>query len=142
MGKRLYMAYGSNLSVEQMRFRCPDARVIGKAYLKDWKLVFRFHADIEPCKGYRVPVLIWEISTQDEKRLDRYEGYPLYYIKKDLNAVMQDTGKSVKAMVYVMATMKRQEPPASHYYHVIEGGYKAFGFDINVLEKAASEAFK
>lgn len=142
MGKRLYMAYGSNLSVEQMRFRCPDARVIGKAYLKDWKLVFRFHADIEPCKGCRVPVLIWEISTQDEKRLDRYEGYPLYYIKKDLNAVMQDTGKSVKAMVYVMATMKKQEPPASHYYHVIEGGYKAFGFDINVLEKAASEALK
>ncbi len=142
MGKRLYMAYGSNLSVEQMRFRCPDARVIGKAYLKDWKLVFRFHADIEPCKGCRVPVLIWEISIQDEKRLDRYEGYPHYYIKKDLNAVMQDTGKNVKAMVYVMATMKNQEPPASHYYHVIEGGYKAFGFDLNVLERAASEALK
>ena len=27
MPKRYYIAYGSNLNVEQMRHRCPDARV-------------------------------------------------------------------------------------------------------------------
>lgn len=27
--KRYYIAYGSNLNVPQMRWRCPDARIIG-----------------------------------------------------------------------------------------------------------------
>ena len=29
--KKYYIAYGSNLSVEQMAVRCPDARVVGNA---------------------------------------------------------------------------------------------------------------
>ena len=37
--KRYYIAYGSNLSVEQMAIRCPDAKIAGMAALKDWKLV-------------------------------------------------------------------------------------------------------
>lgn len=72
--KRYYIAYGSNLSVEQMAVRCPDAKVAGMAVLKDWKLAFKVHATIEPCGGRVVPVLVWEISGKDEKNLDRYEG--------------------------------------------------------------------
>ena len=33
--KRYYIAYGSNLSVEQMAIRCPDAKIAGMAALKD-----------------------------------------------------------------------------------------------------------
>ena len=33
MKKRYYIAYGSNLSVEQMAQRCPDAKVVGLAAL-------------------------------------------------------------------------------------------------------------
>ena len=29
--KKYYIAYGSNLNVEQMRYRCPDAKVVGTA---------------------------------------------------------------------------------------------------------------
>jgi len=65
-----YIAYGSNLSVEQMTHRCPDAKIIGTSILKNWKLVFKYHADIEPCNGSEVPVLVWEISKTDEKYLD------------------------------------------------------------------------
>ena len=50
-GKRYYIAYGSNLSVEQMAHRCPDAKIAGMAALKDWKLAFKLHADIVPCRG-------------------------------------------------------------------------------------------
>ena len=63
-----YVAYSSNLSVEQMAFRCPNAKIVGTAILKDWQLVFKYHADIVPCKGSNVPVLIWEISKSDEKK--------------------------------------------------------------------------
>lgn len=33
MQTNLYLAYGSNLNLEQMRYRCPDAKVVGYTYL-------------------------------------------------------------------------------------------------------------
>lgn len=140
MSRKLYVAYGSNLSVEQMAFRCPEAKIVGKAILKDWKLVFRTHADIEPCVGSSVPVLVWEINPLDERNLDRYEGYPFYYIKKNLEVKRTDTGEKVKAMVYVMAKgRKASVPPTKHYYDLIAEGYDRFGFDKSVLERALVE---
>ena len=35
---RLYIAYGSNLNLEQMKRRCPTAEVVGTAELKNWRL--------------------------------------------------------------------------------------------------------
>ena len=140
MSRKLYIAYGSNLSVEQMAFRCPEAKIVGKAILKDWKLVFRTHADIEPCEGSTVPVLVWEINALDERNLDRYEGYPFYYIKKNLEITFTDTDEKVSAMVYVMTKgRKASVPPAKHYYDIIAEGYDRFGFDKAVLEKALKE---
>ena len=77
--KKYYIAYGSNLSVEQMAQRCPDARVVGQAVLEDWELAFHGCATILPNKGKNTPVLVWEISAGDEKNLDIYEGYPNFY---------------------------------------------------------------
>ena len=43
MGKRprLYIAYGSNLNLSQMAYRCPTAKVAGKGGLKGYELLFR-----------------------------------------------------------------------------------------------------
>lgn len=38
---RLYIAYGSNLNLEQMKHRCPTAEVVGAAELRNWRLWFR-----------------------------------------------------------------------------------------------------
>ena len=101
-----YLAYGSNLSIEQMSVRCPDATIIGKGILQDWRLLFRQYATIEKCKGYYVPVLVWELSRQDEKNLDRYEGYPKFYIKKKLTLEVSSLdGREMgemTGMVYIM----------------------------------------
>lgn len=35
-------------------------------------------------EGESVPVAVWEVSERDELRLDRYEGYPTFYYKKDV----------------------------------------------------------
>ena len=143
--KRYYIAYGSNLSVEQMAHRCPDARVVGKAELTDWRLVFKVHADIVPSKGSAVPVLVWEISERDEKNLDLYEGYPRYYVKKELRITMTDLdGKNpqgISAMVYVMAEGHDYlQIPMKGYYDVLVKGYEQFGFDPALLKAALEEA--
>ena len=39
--KRFYIAYGSNLNVRQMRMRCPDAVIIGTAFIPDYRLLFK-----------------------------------------------------------------------------------------------------
>lgn len=55
MKKRYYIAYGSNLSREQMAFRTPDAKIAGTAILTGWQLLFKVHATIEenPKKTHR-----------------------------------------------------------------------------------------
>ena len=82
--KRYYIAYGSNLSVEQMAHRTPDAKIVGTAILQGWQLLFRQYATIRENPAYATPVLVWDISPQDEKNLDRYEGFPDFYFKKEL----------------------------------------------------------
>ena len=91
--ERLYIAYGSNLNLEQMGRRCPTAEVVGTAMLKDWRLRFRGGdhsavATIERDKGFQVPVLVWRIQPRDEAALDRYEGFPFLYRKETLCVVV------------------------------------------------------
>jgi len=67
--KRLYVAYGSNLNLEQMKYRCPTARIYGKGEIKDYELFFKgldggAVLTIEPCKDSFVPVAIWEIKKR------------------------------------------------------------------------------
>ena len=89
MEKRYYLAYGSNLNVRQMRMRCPTARMIGTATIEDYRLMFKgsktgSYLTIEPEEGCSVPVGVWEVTARDELALDRYEGYPTFYYKKEL----------------------------------------------------------
>lgn len=145
MRKKYYIAYGSNLSVRQMASRCPDAKVVGKAILHDWKLVFRIHATIEPAEGHHVPVLIWAISAQDEARLDRYEGFPKYYIKQNIPLTAYSLNgeheKDITGMAYIMCKGRPIIPPTADYYATIYEGYDRFGFNKRILRDAATEAF-
>lgn len=139
---KYYVAYGSNLSVDQMAHRCPDATIVGTGVLKDWELVFRVHATIEPHQGSSVPVLVWAISERDEARLDRYEGYPRYYVKKYLSVPVQCPSgrRNVRGMVYIMVDGNPVTPPSDGYYGIIEEGYERFNFDRRILRRSLDEA--
>ena len=144
MGRKYYLAYGSNMDRKAMAHRCPEARVAGMAVLEGWKMAFKVHADIEPCEGRVVPLVVWEISDADEDRLDLYEGFPRYYVKKDFKVTMLDLdGRNpldITAMAYVMADGHALREPSPSYYRILEDGYKAFGFNTYLLELALSEA--
>lgn len=140
---KLYIAYGSNMDEEQMRYRCPDAKVVGTGTVEGYGLLFKGGADhayatIEPEKDSHIPVLVWEISEKDEQRLDRYEGYPTFYYKKDI--LVEVKGKPKEAMVYIMDERNPRNRPSSEYYHILKNAYLNFGFDGTVLELAVEKS--
>ena len=94
----LYIAYGSNINLPQMAFRCPNSTVIGTAMVKDWELEFRGVATIVPKKGTEVPVLLWELDPRDIPALNRYEGWPHLYRQEEID--VEVNGKTVKGMPF------------------------------------------
>lgn len=81
MSKRLYVAYGSNLNIQQMASRCPGAKLYGTGVIENFELQFKGQphgafATIAPKDGASVPVAVWEISKRNEQALDLYEGIP------------------------------------------------------------------
>ena len=145
MEKRYYIAYGSNLNIEQMRFRCPDARIIGTASLDGWELLFKgsktgSYLTVEPKTGSTVPVAVWEVSEADEQNLDRYEGFPAFYYKKEMNLTIKGikTGKlrNRRVFVYIMHEDSPIGKPSHYYLATCIDGYKSFGFDLDVLANA------
>ncbi len=134
-----YIAYGSNLNVEQMKFRCPTATITGTSEIQDYELVFRgsktgSYLTIEPKEGSVVPVVIWDVKPADEKALDRYEGYPSFYGKEDMTVLVN--GEEMTAMVYTMPTHHQLGLPSQTYVDTVAEGYKTAGFDLNILENS------
>lgn len=133
-----YVAYGSNMNLKQMAFRCPKSKIIGNGKLIGWNLVFNIHADIIKTNNYmdKTPVVLWDIHDDDWAMLDSYEGYPHYYIKQFVNVIMNN-GKKVKAVVYVMADDRKGiSPPYSGYFETVLTGYNENGIDVDTLYKA------
>lgn len=143
MSKRLYVAYGSNLNLQQMIYRCPTAKLYGTGVIENYELQFKGHpsnsfATIAPKKGSSVPVAVWEIQPRDELSLDRYEGYPSHYFKQ--NIPVQLNGEVVNAMVYIMNLQMEFGLPSPQYYHTVYEGYKNCGLNTDVLNKAVGDS--
>lgn len=141
---RCYIAYGSNLNINQMRTRCPGASVVGTAVIKDYRLLFKgsgsgAYLTIEKEKGQSVPVGVWEVTEYDERNLDRYEGFPTFYYKENMTLeVTLESGeiKSLNCFVYIMHEDRRIGLPSPYYVDVCLRGYKNFGFDPEPLLEA------
>ena len=151
MNKRYYVAYGSNLNVAQMRYRCPNAKVIGTAWLEDYQLLFKgsktgSYLTVEPKKGSRVPLGVWEVDERDELRLDRYEGYPDFYYKKELRlkikGIVTDKVRERDCFIYIMHEDRPLGLPSTGYISVCSEGYRNFRFEQLHLMKACAESYK
>ena len=145
MAKRYYIAYGSNLNIEQMKFRCPTAKVVGISEIRDYRLLFKgsqtgAYLTIEPYKGASVPVAVWEVTADDELSLDRYEGYPNFYYKTEVEipviGISDRKVRKLKAFIYIMHEEREIGIPSQRYVDVCLDGYESFGFDENHLYDA------
>lgn len=135
---KLYLAYGSNLNVRQMRYRCPGAKPVGTTAIPDYRLLFKgsktgSYLTIEPKKGSSVPVAVWAVDEDNELRLDRYEGCPSFYYKKELDVVISTGTKAkqskARAFVYIMHEDHCLGVPSIGYFQTCLEGYGSFGFD-------------
>lgn len=143
MGK-LYVAYGSNLNLKQMAYRCPTATLVGTGVIENYELQFKgmpscSYATIAPSKEKTVPIAVWDIKPADEKRLDRYEGYPSHYFKQDIPAKMNN-GEELTAMVYIMDLNQKFGLPSGSYYDTVLQGYRDCGLDVKVLKDAVNNS--
>ncbi len=140
-----YIAYGSNMSRQQMAYRCPGARLIGTGRIYGAQLEFYTHANIKCTEndGQYVPVAVWEISPTNEKQLDCYEGFPDYY-NKVVWLVNMDDGHLLVGMIYLMERF-RPYPPSRQYYQGIRDAYIDLGLGSEikkVLQPALMRSYK
>ena len=129
----LYFAYGSNLNHYQMKKRCRDSKYLKNFDLKGFKLTFRSiyrAADIEIKKDSIVTGALFEISKNDEKKLDLYEDFPKLYKK------LYFTYNNKKVMTYYMVRKSSFMYPKEIYLNTIKQGYKDCKLDTNYLKKA------
>jgi hypothetical protein len=82
-------------------------------------------------------VVIWEVTDSDEKALDRYEGFPSFYYKKELRlqykGIRTGRRRTVTAFAYIMHEDRPIGIPTDYYMRVCLEGYDTFFFDRNVL---------
>lgn len=143
--KKIYFAYGSNLSLDQMSYRCPHGIPIAKGFIEDYRLKFKgsgsgSYLTIEPAEGFRVPVVCWEIDEVDERHLDAYEGCPRFYYKKEITVHVESLfdgfEASVVGIVYIMHEDRLNGVPSDQYFETCAEGYRRFGFPKKFLVDA------
>ena len=149
--KRYYLAYGSNLNMAQMQWRCPGAVPLGTAEISGYRLLFKgsrtgSYLTIEKADGFSVPVGVWAVTETDEARLDRYEGYPAFYYKTEMDitykGLVSKKQRKVRAFVYIMHEERKLGLPYREYVEVCLEGYKAFGFSPRYLEEAINASME
>lgn len=149
--ERYYLAYGSNLNLRQMRGRCPGAKLVGYAYLADYRLIFRgsdssgYYLSIEPAYGRVVPCGVFTITPGDEQKLDLYEVFPQFYCKKEIPAFLNSldgNSRTVSAMFYYLPKSSPVGFPATHYVQTCKEGYRDCGFDEEILRTAITDTWE
>ncbi len=135
--RRLYFAYGSNLSREQMTQRCPAALPLAPYALGGHRLAFVGEgnsrwgrggvATVIPQAGSSVPGALWLLTPECEAALDQFEGVASGRYVRD-EQLMQHDGNPV--LIYI-ATLERgtENKPNRKYLDVIHLGYANWQLD-------------
>ncbi|PQM48979.1 hypothetical protein C1Y40_00803 [Mycobacterium talmoniae] len=119
--RHTYFAYGSNLCVQQMARRCPDAIQPRPATLAehDWLINQRGVATVEPFAGSRVHGVVWQVSDHDLATLDSAEGVPVRY-RRDRLTVHTADGPA-PAWVYIDHRVHPGTPRPGYLERIIDG---------------------
>jgi gamma-glutamylcyclotransferase (GGCT)/AIG2-like uncharacterized protein YtfP len=116
-----YFAYGMNTNLDEMARRCPGAMSLGSAWINDYELVFRTHADITKSPGAICYGVLWDIDKNHLNSLDALEGYPYYYTRFHVRVNLGD--HFVYALTYQMMDQTYMQEPGQGYLDIVTEGY-------------------
>ncbi|MDG1139559.1 MAG: gamma-glutamylcyclotransferase [Opitutales bacterium] len=121
-----YFAYGSNMNFSQMERRCPNARILCKAFLPDWKYFINSsgYAGIEQSQGALVYGGLWALQSQHWKKLDLYEAVEQGFYKKiriQVFTEIESRAKGSTAWVYLSNDYQYGTPSEEYQAMVIQG---------------------
>jgi gamma-glutamylcyclotransferase (GGCT)/AIG2-like uncharacterized protein YtfP len=128
----IYAAYGSNMDPAQMLQRCPHSPLAGTGWIKGWRLTFGGEdlgwegalATVVPDEEGTVFVALYDVTANDEARLDAWEG--------------ADTGLYQKIRLRVH-TLEADELAWVYVLNGYEGGLPSARY-LGVLADAAEKA--
>ncbi|KAJ2948137.1 hypothetical protein O0L34_g9937 [Tuta absoluta] len=117
-----YFAYGSNLLPSRMHINVPSAINCSTARLDGWRLDFQSLPKLQRWNGAVATIVkdesatvfgnLWRISNEESDNLDRQEGVPLnYYKREQVNFVMFRNNVTVSGWTYVMVDQPLKTPP-------------------------------
>lgn len=135
--RRYYLAYGMNTNLAQMALRCPAAKSLGPVKLKGHKLAFKLFCDAVISEGDSMDCVLWTITDGCESALDRLEGYPDFYGKKEVTVLYR--GKPIKAMIYYMTDFYKSSLPSEHYLKTVTEGYLDHNMNLEQIYHAIDE---
>ena len=142
MEHAMYFAYGSNMNLDQMAYRCPAAEAVCTAKLEGYELFFAGRpgngvASIRPKQGGTVVGVLWKLTEACEKSLDHYEGFPALYGKETVR-VCGSAGTEYRVMAYTMQEPYSRIPamPSMGYLAGILAGCEQNGVDEKPILRA------
>ena len=128
----LYAAYGSNMDPAQMGRRCPHSPQRGTGWLEGWRLTFGgadigwegAMATVVEDAAERVFVVVYDITEQDARALDRWDGVTLGYYRK-LKVRVETLDGDVLAWLYVLNAYEGGLPSARYLGILADAAEKA-----------------
>jgi cation transport regulator ChaC len=107
----LYFAYGSNMSGEGMRVRCPHAQALGLGRLDGWRFIINAdgYASIVPSPGGHVHGVLWRLAARDLGVLNAYEAVDSgLYVRRMLPVRCGNVRR--RALVFIARRSERGRP--------------------------------
>lgn len=137
----IYFAYGSNLNLQQMQYRCPTARLLGVGVVRGYALRYRGHGSgcayltVAATAGAITPVAAFVVCPSDVAALNAYEGVATGHYRIEAMSVDIGGRGRLRGFWYVMNGGKRYAP-SQMYVRTVAQGYQMMGFDLSILQKA------
>ena len=118
------------MHVPGMRIRCPRARLVGAASLRDWEFFInaRGYASIRQVRNSTVHGALWAIGPREETALDLYEDIlDRLYERISVDVIASESDSRHDDVLTYVATDRRTGQPRAGYMRIVHEAAVSLG---------------